>query len=79
LMNNPVEARARIVISAKVNMTFCSPTLVTQGVRAKTKTVEMTFRVNVTPTTASAMIYNGVSRRLFIENGVLTSVYESVR
>jgi hypothetical protein len=62
LMNIPVEARTRTVMSAKVNMTLCSPTLVTQGVRAKTKMVEMTLRVNVTPTTASAMIYNDVSR-----------------
>lgn len=52
-------------MSANVNTTFCSPTLVTQGVSAKTKMVEMTLRVNVTPTTASAMICRCVSPRLW--------------
>lgn len=48
-------------MSAKVNMTLWSPTFVTHGVRAKTKIVEMTLRVNVTPTTASAIICSDVS------------------
>lgn len=63
-MNKPVEANMRTVMSAKVNMTFWTPTLVTHGVRAKTKTVEMTLRMNVTPTTASAITCRYVSECL---------------
>lgn len=61
LMKITVDESASAAISANVNITFCSPTLVTHGVSAKTKMVEMTLRVNVTPTTASAMIYQRVS------------------
>lgn len=80
LINSPVEASAATEIIAKVNMTFCSPTFATHGVNAKIKMVEMMLRVNVTPTTASAMIFDTVSTGSSrSQTRRLTSVYASVR